>query len=736
MSVIERAFHAWHLLAPKWSDYLLAAGLDLTKTSRESFANDMLRRVSVNFRLRGLEDFCRSACRGIEPGDPPRSLLYHVLASPGVMPDGIDEGDYPDPAHIQAIENLVYGIIPPSLEELKRRAQGRPLAIVVFAYEYAPASDTVHKRHADLCFSRTGVSRIGNKAPRYMARARGYLPFSDAIETAVHVVPCRFGAFMAATWKGDPTRFGPARFQDGDEERDFWVPLHKLFDGPDCIDGFNLRVHLRSQHVNEKIRRIHLALEKEGVASPWTAAELRDFPFRISKGIANLGRGSNDGLLIPACHNLVELAKKRDGTVVFFHVPPKHASAEGALWFKSQRQARRSPELVHVQHEVVGQSVRTLLNRKAKTVNDIVQAGKYKAVNFVDYTADGWVEANCSALTSHITTRLAAYSLVSQPDFFPLVKQSDLLEWWGKAPAEIKDNIWPYQHAPLPLSDNRIPVTITLRKARFDSHDETMTAVVGLPRPAGRPVRIRPFVVQRESTLPFRATGLFSPGWDCSTDFNNDVRSPNGVLHLANYGTGSPFMEDTMICAAHGSFWPAASPDTTRFFAPGRYPSVTPILDSEAGWDQVPLARQTGKRLEFRTLVYTDYVQLVLDRKLAYARFARTPLAEYVARTLALARVFQVLRADKLARRLNWSVLDFERATANELCSLPSYLPSFDVNHAYKVHMAKIAGASKPVPGHFELGRVTTSSHEVFYASPNTVARRGQGNRHWKIYEF
>ena len=105
MSVIERAFHAWHLLAPKWSDYLLASGLDLTKTSRKSFANDMLRRVSVNFRLRGLEDFCRSACRGIEPGDPARSLLYHVLASPGVMPDGIDEEDYPDPAHIQAIEN-------------------------------------------------------------------------------------------------------------------------------------------------------------------------------------------------------------------------------------------------------------------------------------------------------------------------------------------------------------------------------------------------------------------------------------------------------------------------------------------------------------------------------------------------------------------------------------------------------------------------------------------------------
>ena len=111
MSVIERAFHAWHLLAPKWRDYLLAAGLDLTKTSRESFANDMLRRVSVNFRLRGLEDFCRSACRGIEPGDPARSLLYHVLASPGVMPDGIEEEDYADPAQIQVIENLVYGIV-------------------------------------------------------------------------------------------------------------------------------------------------------------------------------------------------------------------------------------------------------------------------------------------------------------------------------------------------------------------------------------------------------------------------------------------------------------------------------------------------------------------------------------------------------------------------------------------------------------------------------------------------
>jgi hypothetical protein len=372
----------------------------------------------------------------------------------------------------------------------------------------------------------------------------------------VHVVPCRYGAFIATTRKGDAKTVGPARFQVGDENRDFWIPLHKLFDGPECIDGFNLRVVLKAYHVNEKIRRIHLALQSEGHPSPWTPEDLNQFPFRISEGIARFGAGGNGTLLMPVPHNLVEVAKKRDGAIVYFPVPRNPVTTEGALWFQSQQSARRCSELVHVRHELVRQRAVPLRKRKGESIADIVQAGGYKAVNFVDYTADGWVGATCVALGAYVTQRLAAYSLVAQPDFFPLVKQSNLMEWWEKsAPAEIKNNIFAFQNEPFPLNDTRAPANITLTGACFDSTDQTMTAIVGLAYRAGRPGRMRPYLVQRESSLSFRATGLFFPGFDCSEDFNRDDRSPNGVLHLAHYGLGSPFPEDTMLCAANGSFW-------------------------------------------------------------------------------------------------------------------------------------------------------------------------------------
>jgi len=733
LPAIENAYQAWERLRPKWNDYLVEAGLDLTGTPIEHFADDLLAPIRIDFRLPGLEDLCRSASRGIEPGDPARSLLYHALASPGVTPPGLEDGDYPTPEELQAIEDLVYGIVPPSLEDLRVRAEGGPLAIVVFAYEYTPAADTVHKRHADLCFSRTGLSRIGNVRPRYVPKARGYLPFSDD-DPAVHAVPCRFGAFLATTRKGDRKTIGPERFQPGDSQRDFWIPLHKLFSGPDCIDGCDLRVELAAHHVNDKIRRIHLALQQEGEPMPWSPQELNEYPFRIAKEIAEFGRGANYNLLTPLPHEIVEVARKADGTIVSFAVPKNHKVAEGALWFEGQQNAQHSPELVHVKHALVDGEVESLLKPRGKSIGDLIQHGGYQAVNFVDHTADGWVEAHCNALTAYVPVRLAAYSLVAQPDFFPLVQQKALMEWWeNSAPPELKDNIFPYdQLLPIPLTDERIAVNITLEGAGFDSTDQTMTAIVGLPRPPQAPGRIRPFVVERESTLSLRATGLFFPGWDASRDFNTDDRSPNGVLHLAHYGIGSPFVEDTMICSAHGSFWPAATPDTTRFFPPGRYPSTTPLLDSDAGWDGVPLPARKGANWQFRNLIYTDYVELLRQSKLTYGQFAGITLSEYVARTLAMSRAFQVLGATTTAARLSWAVLEFRRATEKELAAIP-HSEWFDGAPTFRLRMAQMAGTDT-VAGRNDLTAGEPAATEVLYASASAAARKS-GER-WNVQQF
>ncbi|MDF0681978.1 MAG: hypothetical protein P0116_13550 [Candidatus Nitrosocosmicus sp.] len=67
------------------------------------------------------------------------------------------------PSQIEVIENYVFGVKPPSILELRRKAEHGLLAIVVFAHEYRPAAETVHQKHADHCFSRTGVARVGTK---------------------------------------------------------------------------------------------------------------------------------------------------------------------------------------------------------------------------------------------------------------------------------------------------------------------------------------------------------------------------------------------------------------------------------------------------------------------------------------------------------------------------------------------------------------------------------------------
>jgi len=101
------------------------------------------------------------------------------MASPGVTKsaNGKNFGSFSTLAEIEKIENYVYGIKPPTVEELKSRARKLvtdskdiELAAVVFVSEYRPGAETVRKYHADVCFSRTGVARVGTKEPLYNSK--------------------------------------------------------------------------------------------------------------------------------------------------------------------------------------------------------------------------------------------------------------------------------------------------------------------------------------------------------------------------------------------------------------------------------------------------------------------------------------------------------------------------------------------------------------------------------------
>ena len=98
-------------------------------------------------------------------------------------------------------------------------------------------------------------------------------------------------------------------------------------------------------------------------------------------------------------------------------------------------------------------------------------------------------------------------------------------------------------------------------------------------------------------------------------------RTADSVEHLAAYGLGSPFPEDSKLCAALSTFWPAVAPDATRTFEPSQnWPTVSPLTDEEIGqagtlpWDGVPGPKLTlvadKKVVEYSALITSIMLQM------------------------------------------------------------------------------------------------------------------------------
>ena len=124
MTLIDQVKKICDRLAPHgWRDLLLKHGLDITA---QDLRKELLREIpGINREIRGFEDFAFEGRRGIEPRNPARSLLFHAFASPNVVKaaGGKDLTTFPTLAEIETIENLVFGIKPPSIEDLKKRAK-------------------------------------------------------------------------------------------------------------------------------------------------------------------------------------------------------------------------------------------------------------------------------------------------------------------------------------------------------------------------------------------------------------------------------------------------------------------------------------------------------------------------------------------------------------------------------------------------------------------------------------
>jgi hypothetical protein len=723
-----------------WKRLLAHHGLDITK---RDLAAELQRPLPIDRAVPGFEDFAWEGTQGIVPGNPARSLLYHAFASPNVRadPDGKPLKAFPTLAEIEAVENYVFGAQPPSLTQLRALANGGYLAIGVFAFEYRPGHETVHRRHADLCFSRTGVARVGTMPALYGAAARGFLPFVKGKAYEIRALPARYGAFVAVEWKGALGTFGPMNVRPDDANRDFWVPLHKLFDGPECIRDVGLSVLLQAEHVNQKLRRLHLVWNGKG---GWKEPDISHPPFVFSDGIAELSARPADGsgLLVPVPHPLVEEAVYQ-GKPLTFRVPPAAPVLSSSLYVPPDGDRRRAPEFVHARH-LVGDDGAVVNLNDDPDVKSRVDRGGYQAKHYLDFTGDGWIEALCPQLTGDLPRRVPAYSLVTAPDFFVNCDQRELYEWWkNSVRSALRLSLW--YEPPLTLSDERVAPNLNLT-SKFVKEDLSVTAIVSLPVSGPRqPTRTDSPNSMRHSWLTDAAAAVFDPGWDVSTDVSQ------GVRHMAAYGLGSPFPEDVKLCAALSTFWPAVAPDSARTFQPNALdtsPTVAPLTDEEIGlnggipWDGVVGPRITtvagAQLVECEEFDHVDYVEAALAKKFTLVQTGAVDTREYEARVLAVARSYRALgvtgggRDAQIRQKAQWSVLSFRRLNKGdpEMAAAEGATNTRLTMPAYRIEFYK-HGTPQRVPGKVRKIHVPVRERALLFVDGARILRK-RDNLPWQ----
>lgn len=213
MALIDEVKAICDRLAPLgWGGLLKSVSggtLDIEQKTPQALQKVLMARLShIDRTMPGFEDFDLAGDKGITAGQPSQSLLFHALASPGVVRDAKSAllKGFPTLAEIETVENFVFGIQPPTLDALVKQSGAAKLSIVVYATEYRPCLDTAEGAQAELTFSRTGIARIGTSRPKWYADVRGYWPEDEDNPHGFRVIPVRFTAWLAAPAKGPLAR--------------------------------------------------------------------------------------------------------------------------------------------------------------------------------------------------------------------------------------------------------------------------------------------------------------------------------------------------------------------------------------------------------------------------------------------------------------------------------------------------------------------------------------------------
>lgn len=787
--LVERVVAACRRLAPHgWRDLLL----DVTGGALDLDAPDLAARLlrplgRIDRSVPGFGDFAMAGTRPIEPGAPDYSLLYHAFAAPTVVAgrDGKDLMQFPTLPEIEAVEDFVYGAEPPSLDQLRARAGGHDLGLVVFAVQYRNAPDSVFGHHAQLCFARAGIARLGTIEPFYDARKRNFATLDEKRPFDFRVVPRRFAAYLAMRVPGTWGGFGPQDRLPADDRRQFWVPLHKLFNGTECLRDLDLNVALERGLRNDELAMFHRFLDVQGLQNNVSGPALEDYPFTLKDdriGALSGPDGFGAGVLVPLPQPVVAVPKF-EGRDLTFPVDGRYTSQPDNLALGSlqvlpegpgqtvphymddaaQDTQRPAPEYVNIRHRVNADGTVTNLNHDPDLI-EIMQAGGYDALHYIDGAGDGWIKATCAQLASHLSDNVPAYSMVGLPDFFPKVNQRDLMLWWKEAvPEAVRAALW--MVPPLALSQTRIAANIML-PIGFSIEDDTVPAIVAQPHDARGPVQ-RPNgpLLGEKVGLPDGSPGLFDPGWDTSQGiYYTDPERPVQKF-LAGHGLGSPFIEDAKLCAALGAYWPGVAPDATRTFAPDKrlsgieypYPSIVPLTDEEIGitsspefgkpmpWDGVrgpTVIDGQFRYAQYRNAWRTDYIDMV--GTMTAVLTSRIDTAEYKARILAMEAVYWSLgihdptfQADPesagdagqtapqkvVAAKAEWAVLSFRAADESDADMAQAWRttgrrPPDGPLHRFHVFRW---GRESPAPNDMYHVRVEMLEEAIAYVSGTTV---------------
>jgi hypothetical protein len=662
MALIDQVQQVCDRLALQgWRDLLLQHGLDITATDLQQELTKELSTIDRN--LPGFTDFAADGTRGIEPGSPARSLLYHAFASSAVHPTGNNSEAYPTLAELDAIENYIYSLANRSLADFPNAV------IAVFAYQYRIAARSPHGIHADMAFSRTGVARVGTEVANYSAARRSFWVECDDGDRLA-VMPARYAAFLAVERRLSIDD-AILEEQPSDRTRQFLFPVHKLFPGDECLRDVNITLEFLEYHRNEKLQRVHT----HGEIPVIDGFDINEPPFvrdsRSSRDLVELQPVNASVLLVPQpTPQLVYTSTQRNSVtgrdeIVRFRVPPENFN--NRFWTSYQIAAngrgREAPEYVNMRHLVETSASKQKLvdlNQEIASEDEFLQflaQGGYEAAHFSDNSCDGCISVKVGGL-SRLAVR-PAYSLVTAPDFFPLADQIAIERWVDEFLPTLRDQF--SQGGPSPLSEGRQPPNpdLTLPNSEtkaFQRSETAIAAIVGSAPRTANPVASQPDSLV--SFLPDAASNVFAPGWDVSLGQDNQ-----GNFYAA-YGLGSPFPEDAKLCAALNSFWPAVAPDAARTFGILSAPTALPLLDRELGYHpqhpRVKAAEVTSQKgwdgeygpffeefdglfVNFANKDRSDYISNALAGQIRVSELAQVDSAELIRRMEALRFCIRVL---------------------------------------------------------------------------------------------